>query len=82
LDHTSNLLSTTKEDLKQVQYDLKEKDYIISEQKKAGTILSHCPFHETIYFVIFNGDLTNSYYRKCFNTPSLCAEIRSGKIYS
>uniref|UniRef100_A0A0E0AYW7 Kinesin-like protein n=1 Tax=Oryza glumipatula TaxID=40148 RepID=A0A0E0AYW7_9ORYZ len=40
LDHTSNLLSTTKEDLKQVQYNLKEKDYIISEQKKAENALT------------------------------------------
>jgi kinesin family member 11 len=47
MDHTSNLLSATKEDLKQAQYNLKEKDYIISEQKKAGNILSHCPFQET-----------------------------------
>uniref|UniRef100_A0A0D3H362 Kinesin-like protein n=1 Tax=Oryza barthii TaxID=65489 RepID=A0A0D3H362_9ORYZ len=40
LDHTSNLLSTTKEDLKQAQYNLKEKDYIISEQKKAENALT------------------------------------------
>uniref|UniRef100_A0A0E0QMC2 Kinesin-like protein n=1 Tax=Oryza rufipogon TaxID=4529 RepID=A0A0E0QMC2_ORYRU len=39
LDHTSNLLSTTKEDLKQAQYNLKEKDYIISEQRKAENAL-------------------------------------------
>ncbi|PVH37399.1 hypothetical protein PAHAL_6G302400 [Panicum hallii] len=41
LDHTSNLLSTTKEDLKQAQYNLKEKDFIISEQKKAENALTH-----------------------------------------
>uniref|UniRef100_A0A0E0EP06 Kinesin-like protein n=1 Tax=Oryza meridionalis TaxID=40149 RepID=A0A0E0EP06_9ORYZ len=40
LDHTSNLLSTTKEDLKQAQYNLKEKDYIISEQKRAENALT------------------------------------------
>lgn len=36
LNHTSKLLATAKEDLKQSQYNLKEKDFIISEQKKAG----------------------------------------------
>ncbi|KAK3124120.1 hypothetical protein QOZ80_8AG0640690 [Eleusine coracana subsp. coracana] len=41
LDHTSNLLSTTKEDLKQAQYNLTVKDYIISEQKKAENALTH-----------------------------------------
>ncbi|KAL6859172.1 hypothetical protein ACP4OV_018174 [Aristida adscensionis] len=41
LDHTSNLLSTTKEDLKQAQYNLKEKDFIIGEQKKAENALTH-----------------------------------------
>ncbi|KAK8451674.1 hypothetical protein SEVIR_6G249100v4 [Setaria viridis] len=41
LDHTSNLLSTTKEDLKQAQYNLREKDFIISEQKKAENALTH-----------------------------------------
>ncbi|ONM04052.1 kinesin-related protein4 [Zea mays] len=41
MDHTSNLLSATKEDLKQAQYNLKEKDYIISEQKKAENALTH-----------------------------------------
>ncbi|KAF0898400.1 hypothetical protein E2562_007241 [Oryza meyeriana var. granulata] len=40
LDHTSNLLFTTKEDLKQAQYNLKEKDFIISEQKKAENALT------------------------------------------
>nr|CAB3481731.1 unnamed protein product [Digitaria exilis] len=41
LDHTSSLLSTTKEDLKQAQYNLREKDFIISEQKKAENALTH-----------------------------------------
>uniref|UniRef100_A0A453RRV7 Kinesin-like protein n=1 Tax=Aegilops tauschii subsp. strangulata TaxID=200361 RepID=A0A453RRV7_AEGTS len=41
LDHTSNLLSTTKEDLKQAHYNLKEKEFIISEQKKAENALAH-----------------------------------------
>ncbi|XP_062195793.1 kinesin-like protein KIN-5C [Phragmites australis] len=41
LDHTSNLLSMTKEDLKQAQYNMKEKDFIISEQKKAENALAH-----------------------------------------
>ncbi|TVU04542.1 hypothetical protein EJB05_47656 [Eragrostis curvula] len=41
LDHTSNLLSTTKEDLKQAQYNLTVKDYIISEQKKSENALTH-----------------------------------------
>ncbi|KAG2585740.1 hypothetical protein PVAP13_6KG409000 [Panicum virgatum] len=41
LDHTGNLLSTTKEDLKQAQYNLREKDFIISEQKKAENALTH-----------------------------------------
>ncbi|CAL5000311.1 unnamed protein product [Urochloa decumbens] len=41
LDHTSNILSTTKEDLKQAQYNLKERDFIISEQKKAENALTH-----------------------------------------
>ncbi|KAM0877192.1 hypothetical protein ACQ4PT_035653 [Festuca glaucescens] len=41
LDHTSNLLSTTKEDLKHAHYNLKEKEFIISEQKKAENALAH-----------------------------------------
>ncbi|MQL77658.1 hypothetical protein Taro_010094 [Colocasia esculenta] len=39
LEYTSQLLATTKEDLKQCQYTLKEKDFIISEQKKAENAL-------------------------------------------
>lgn len=38
LDYTSKLLATTKDELKQVQYNLNERDYIISEQRKAGLI--------------------------------------------
>ncbi|XP_072998391.1 kinesin-like protein KIN-5C [Typha latifolia] len=41
LEHTSNLLATSKEDLKQAQYNLKEKDFIILEQKKAENALAH-----------------------------------------
>ncbi|ONK71285.1 uncharacterized protein A4U43_C04F6900 [Asparagus officinalis] len=40
LNRTSKLLATAKEDLKQSQYTLKEKDFIISEQKKAENALA------------------------------------------
>lgn len=36
LEHTSKLLATAREDMKQAQYTLKEKDFVISEQRKAG----------------------------------------------
>lgn len=36
LEHTSKLLAAAREDLKQTQYTLKQKDFVISEQKKAG----------------------------------------------
>jgi len=36
LNQSSKLLATAKEDLKKLHYTLKEKDFIISEQKKAG----------------------------------------------
>nr|CAD1825868.1 unnamed protein product [Ananas comosus var. bracteatus] len=41
LDYTSKLLATTKDELKQVQYNLNERDYIISEQRKAENALAH-----------------------------------------
>ncbi|ONK57135.1 uncharacterized protein A4U43_C10F16970 [Asparagus officinalis] len=41
LNHTSKLLAIAKEDLQQSQYTLKEKDFIISEQKKAENALAH-----------------------------------------
>ncbi|CAA6668485.1 unnamed protein product [Spirodela intermedia] len=41
LDYTSKLLGNTREDLKQCQYALKEKDFIISEQRKAENALVH-----------------------------------------
>ncbi|KAM0946199.1 putative plus-end-directed kinesin ATPase [Dioscorea sansibarensis] len=40
LEHTSKLLATSKENLRQAQYSLKEKDFIISEQKKAESALA------------------------------------------
>ncbi|KAL6999798.1 hypothetical protein U1Q18_000954, partial [Sarracenia purpurea var. burkii] len=36
LNETSKLLATTEEELRRCQYELKERDFIISEQKKAG----------------------------------------------
>ncbi|RXH76322.1 hypothetical protein DVH24_019210 [Malus domestica] len=36
LNHTTKLLSTTEEELMKCRYALKERDFIISEQKKAG----------------------------------------------
>jgi hypothetical protein len=36
LDHTSRLLSSTKEELKQAHYNIKEKDIIISKQINDG----------------------------------------------
>lgn len=36
LDQTIKLLNNVEEQLKKCQYALKEKDFIISEQKKAG----------------------------------------------
>ncbi|XP_050383598.1 kinesin-like protein KIN-5C isoform X2 [Argentina anserina] len=40
LDHTAKMLSNTEEDLMRCRYALKEKDFIISEQKKAETALT------------------------------------------
>lgn len=41
LNETSNLLVNTKEELKKSQYALKERDYIIAEQRKAENALTH-----------------------------------------
>ncbi|KAK9921316.1 hypothetical protein M0R45_029829 [Rubus argutus] len=41
LDHTAKLLSNTEEELMRCRYALKEKDFIISEQKKAENALTH-----------------------------------------
>lgn len=37
LDQTRKLLASTEEELKKCWYALKEKDFVISEQRKAGT---------------------------------------------
>ncbi|KAJ1269639.1 hypothetical protein BS78_07G227200 [Paspalum vaginatum] len=80
LDHTTNVLSTTKEDLKQAQYNLKEKDYIISEQKKAENALTHqacvlrsdleksCRDNASLYSKIARGDKLSSANRSVVNT--------------
>ncbi|KAH6762178.1 P-loop containing nucleoside triphosphate hydrolases superfamily protein [Perilla frutescens var. hirtella] len=41
LNQTSKLLENTKDELKQCQYCLKERDFIISEQKNAENALAH-----------------------------------------
>ncbi|KAJ9695076.1 hypothetical protein PVL29_010530 [Vitis rotundifolia] len=41
LNHTSRLLASTEEELKRGQYALKERDFIISEQRKAENALTH-----------------------------------------
>ncbi|TKY61969.1 125 kDa kinesin-related protein [Spatholobus suberectus] len=41
LSKTSKLLANTEEELKKCQYTLKEKDFIISEQRKAENALAH-----------------------------------------
>ncbi|PKA65766.1 125 kDa kinesin-related protein [Apostasia shenzhenica] len=41
LDHTSKLLSTVKEELQQAQYKIKEKEFIIAEQRKSENALAH-----------------------------------------
>ncbi|CAL8170340.1 unnamed protein product [Prunus armeniaca] len=41
LNHTTKLLSTADEELMKCQYALKERDFIISEQKKAESALAH-----------------------------------------
>ncbi|CAI9097700.1 OLC1v1034170C1 [Oldenlandia corymbosa var. corymbosa] len=41
LGQTCKLLSTTEEDLRKCQYALKERDFVISEQKKAENALAH-----------------------------------------
>ncbi|CAO2207584.1 unnamed protein product [Urochloa humidicola] len=80
LDHTSNLLSTTKEDLKQAQYNLREKDFIISEQKKAENALTHqaCVLrsdlekstrdNDSLYSKIARGDKLSATNRSVVNT--------------
>ncbi|KAG8374100.1 hypothetical protein BUALT_Bualt11G0095800 [Buddleja alternifolia] len=41
LNRTIKLLTNTEDDLKQCQYSLKERDFIISEQKKSENALAH-----------------------------------------
>ncbi|XP_020577082.1 kinesin-like protein KIN-5C [Phalaenopsis equestris] len=41
LDHTSKLLGTAKEDLQHANYKLKEKDFVIAEQRNAENALAH-----------------------------------------
>uniref|UniRef100_A0A1D1YQW4 Kinesin-related protein n=1 Tax=Anthurium amnicola TaxID=1678845 RepID=A0A1D1YQW4_9ARAE len=41
LEHTSKILANTKEELKLSQYNLKEKDFVIAEQRKAENALAH-----------------------------------------
>ncbi|KAI6674070.1 hypothetical protein NL676_001976 [Syzygium grande] len=41
LEHTSKVLANTKEELKKCNYSIKEKDFIISEQRKAENALAH-----------------------------------------
>ncbi|KAK1404707.1 kinesin-like protein KIN-5C [Heracleum sosnowskyi] len=41
LDQTSKLLANTEEEVKRCQYSLSERDFIISEQKKAENALAH-----------------------------------------
>ncbi|KAI3434029.1 Kinesin motor domain-containing protein [Psidium guajava] len=41
LEHTSKVLANTKEELKKCQYSIKERDFIISEQRKAENALAH-----------------------------------------
>lgn len=38
LEHTSKVLANTKEELKKCNYSIKERDFIISEQRKAGIL--------------------------------------------
>ncbi|XP_062192752.1 kinesin-like protein KIN-5C [Phragmites australis] len=76
LDHTSNLLSTTKEDLKQAHYNLKEKDFIISEQKKAENALAHQACVLTSDLEKFNRD-NASLYSKIARGEKLSATNRS-----
>uniref|UniRef100_A0A7N0UUH3 Kinesin motor domain-containing protein n=1 Tax=Kalanchoe fedtschenkoi TaxID=63787 RepID=A0A7N0UUH3_KALFE len=44
LNHTNTLLSNSEEELKRCRYSLKEKDFIISEQKKAENALAYQAF--------------------------------------
>ena len=44
LDSTCRVLTSTKEELKNCQYILMEKEFIISEQKKSGSL-----FNNTFY---------------------------------
>jgi kinesin family protein 11 len=41
LNQTSKLLANTEEELKKCQYALKEKSFIIFEQRKAGIVIYH-----------------------------------------
>ena len=46
LHKTSKLLTNTEGELRKCQYTLKEKDFVISEQRKAG-------MHDFFFFKIF-----------------------------
>lgn len=51
LNKTSKLLSNTEEELRKCRYTLKEKDFIIYEQRKAG--MHNCMFLSLFFMYSF-----------------------------
>ena len=54
LYQTIKLLTCTEEELTKCRYGLKERDFIISEQKKAGMIDYYSTEFLLIYFICIN----------------------------
>ena len=73
-NQTIKLLTCTEEELKKCRYGLKERDFIISEQRKAGMI----DFSSTEFLLIFFNVLIilmNFQNRECSGSSSLCFTI-------
>lgn len=51
LNQTGKLLANAEEELKKCWYALKEKDFVISEQRKAG-MLEYCLLHILLIIVV------------------------------
>lgn len=79
LNQTSKLLANTEEELKRCQYALKERDFIILEQKKAGMLKYFWVFE---FFGSYVSNTLNILNRKCIGSSSMCFTVGLGEISS
>lgn len=79
LVHTNALLASCEVEIKRFKFSLKEKDFIISEQKKAGRVLSFTTDEQCLfccnYSLVFCG-----WHRKCISQSSMRIAVRIGEI--